>query len=127
MSVNISLSCSFIKLSNAFVFPDPKPPIISIRYGRSGIYGHIGLCTKLFSFVITSRLNIFVCYKNFRNKILLQMSFWDEKETKILFTELPFYNALIEKPYIKHLNNIDMLREFSFQELNIVKVSKAFK
>ena len=55
------------------------------------------------------------------------MSFWDEKETKILFTELPFYNALIEKPYIKHLNNIDMLREFSFQELNIVKVSKAFK
>ena len=26
------------------------------------------------------------------------MSFWDEKEAKILFEELPFYNVLIEKP-----------------------------
>ena len=34
------------------------------------------------------------------------MSFWDEKETKRLFKELPFYNALIEKPYIKRLNKI---------------------
>ena len=44
------------------------------------------------------------------------MSFWDEKEAKRLFKELPFYSALIEKPYIKCLNNIDMLRDFSFYD-----------
>ena len=26
------------------------------------------------------------------------MSFWNEKEAKTLFQELPFYNALTEKP-----------------------------
>ena len=26
------------------------------------------------------------------------MSFWDEKEAKRLFQELPFYNVLIKKP-----------------------------
>ena len=56
------------------------------------------------------------------------MSFSDEKEAKRLFKELPFCNALIKKPYIKRLNNIDMLCELPFyDELNIVKVSKAFK
>ena len=39
----------FIKFNNAFVFPDPEPPIISILYG-SGIYGHFKLCFVLFSF-----------------------------------------------------------------------------
>ena len=38
------------------------------------------------------------------------MNFCDEKEVKRLFTELPFYNASIEKPYIRCLNNINMLR-----------------
>ena len=33
------------------------------------------------------------------------MSFRNEKETKRLFQELPFYNVLIEKPRIKHLKN----------------------
>ena len=42
------------------------------------------------------------------------MSFWDEKEEKKLFKELPFYNASIGKSNIKRLNNIDMLREFPF-------------
>ena len=27
----------------------------------------------------------------------IKMSFWNEKEAKILFQKLPFYNALIEK------------------------------
>ena len=51
------------------------------------------------------------------------MMFWDEKELKTFFKEPPFYNALFEKLYIKHLNNIDMLRElpFSYNESNIVK------
>ena len=57
-----------------------------------------------------------------------KVSFWDEKETKRLFKELLFYNALILKPYIKRLNNIDMLRELPFYtELNIAKISKAFQ
>ena len=56
------------------------------------------------------------------------MRFWDEKEAKRLFKEFPFYNASIEKPYIKPLNNIDILHQLPFyNELNIVKTPKAFK
>ena len=56
------------------------------------------------------------------------MSVWDEKEARRLLKEMPFYNALIEKPCIKRLNNIQMLLELPFSnELNIVKASKAFK
>ena len=42
------------------------------------------------------------------------MRFWDKKEVKRLFQELPFYNEPIEKPCIKHLNNIDLLHELLF-------------
>ena len=52
------------------------------------------------------------------------MSFWDEAER--LFKELPFYNASIEKPYIKGLNNIELLRELPFYGFSIVKTSKVF-
>ena len=31
------------------------------------------------------------------------MNFWDEKEAKRLFQELPFYSTFINKPRIKHL------------------------
>ena len=31
----------FIRFNNAFVFPELEPPIINIRYGRSGISGHL--------------------------------------------------------------------------------------
>ena len=56
------------------------------------------------------------------------MSFWDEKEVKNCFQELPFYNVPMEKPYIKRLNNIDLLHELPFyNELVIVKTSKTFK
>ena len=56
------------------------------------------------------------------------MSFWDEKERKELFKKLPFYNALIEKPKIKHLSNIDLPKELPFyNELSVVEISKAFK
>ena len=47
-----------------------------------------------------------------------------------MFQKLPFKNfdALIEKPRIKHLRNIDLLHELPFyDELNIEKISKAFK
>ena len=56
------------------------------------------------------------------------MSLWNETEAKRQFKELPFYNALIAKPYIKRLNNIDMLCELPlFAEKSIVKTSKAFE
>ena len=56
------------------------------------------------------------------------MSVWNEKEAKTLFQELLFYNVLIEKPCIKRLKNIYLLHEPPFyDELNIVKISQAFK
>ena len=56
------------------------------------------------------------------------MSFWDEKEAKTLLEELRFYNASIEKPYIKCLHNIYFLRELPFYDKSsIVKISKAFE
>ena len=52
----------------------------------------------------------------------------DEKEAKIVFKELPFYNAVIGKPHIKCFYNIGMLRKLPFyDDLGIVKTSKAFK
>ena len=54
--------------------------------------------------------------------------FWNEEEVKKLFQILPFYNVLIEKPKIKHLSNLELLRELPFyDELNVVEISKAFK
>ena len=44
------------------------------------------------------------------------MRFWDEKAAKILFQELQFYNVLIEKPRIKRLKNIDLMRELPFYD-----------
>lgn len=69
------------------------------------------------------------------------MSFWNEKEAKILFNELfkelfneKFYNVLLKKPYIKRLNNMDMLGELPrwisvplYDELSIAKTTKVFK
>ena len=61
-------------------------------------------------------------YKAYENE------FWNEKEAKNLFQTLPFYNALIEKPEIKKLSNIELLHELPFyDELSITEVSKAFK
>ena len=58
----------------------------------------------------------------------IQMSFWDEKEAKGLFQKLPFHNAFIEKPGIKHIKNMYLLHELAFyNELRINQVSKAFK
>ena len=44
------------------------------------------------------------------------------------FKDVPFYETLIEKPYIKLLNDIDMLRELPFYDkLSIVKTLKEVK
>ena len=49
------------------------------------------------------------------------MSVWNEKKAKELFQELPFYNALIEKP------SIELLHELTFfDKLSVVEISKAF-
>ena len=56
------------------------------------------------------------------------MSFWNEKEAKRLFQELPFYNTFTEKPRIKHLKNTDLLHELPFYDkLSIVKILKTFR
>ena len=45
-----------------------------------------------------------------------------------MFQKLPLYNVLIEKPPIKHLEDIDLLHEFPFyDELSIVKRSQEFR
>ena len=81
-----------------------------------------------FSFLMASKLNIFVNYKNEKSSKQYKNEFLDEKEAKIFFEELLFFNAPIEKTYIKRLNNIDLLHELSFfNELSIVKISSAFK
>ena len=55
------------------------------------------------------------------------MSFWNEKQAKILFQILIFYNVLIEKRKIKGLKNMDLLHELPFyDELDIKKISEAF-
>ena len=44
------------------------------------------------------------------------------------FKELPFFNASIEKPKIKHLKNVDLLAEQPFYEnLSIIKTNQVFK
>ena len=58
----------------------------------------------------------------------VKINYCNEKEAKILFQKLLFYNTFIEKPRIKRLTNIDLLHELSFyDELNIRQTSKAFK
>ena len=58
-----------IKFNNAFVFPDPEPPIINILYGWSGIYDQFLLCTVLFSLTISLKLMIYAL-----QRILLSIS-----------------------------------------------------
>ena len=61
-------------------------------------------------------------YPRYENEV------WDEKEVKRLFQKLLLYNVLIEKPTIKHLEDIDLLHEFSFYDaLSIVKRSQEFR
>ena len=56
------------------------------------------------------------------------MSFLDEKEGKMLFQKLQFYNVLIEKQRIKHFKNTDLLYELPFyDELSIAKISQTFR
>ena len=55
----------------------------------------------------------------------MKMSFRDEKEAKILFQKIFFYNALIEKPRINRLKNRDLLHQLPFyDELSTVKISQ---
>ena len=69
----------------------------------------------IFSFVISSKLSIFLCYKK-----------W--KKAKRLFQELLFYDRFIEKPKIKGLKNIYLFQELPlYDELNIYDMSKAFR
>ena len=56
------------------------------------------------------------------------MSFCEKEVAKKLFKERPFYNTSINNPYIKGLNNMNLLHGPPFcNELNIVETSKAFR
>ena len=58
----------------------------------------------------------------------IKMSFWDEKEAKRMFQNLPFYITFIGIPCIKHLKNMDLLHKLPFyDELSIKQASKVFK
>ena len=58
----------------------------------------------------------------------IKMSFLDEKERKMLFQKLQFYNGVIEKQRIKHFKNKDLLYELPFyDELSIAKISQTFR
>ena len=66
---SLSLQMDFIgiwlrlmRLSNAFIFPDPEPPIINILYGWSWICSHFGFCAFILSLVISSKLIIRVFF-----------------------------------------------------------------
>ena len=49
---------------------------------------------------------------------------WDANK---IFQILPFYNTYIDKPKVKKLNNVQLLKELPFyEELNIVKNKTAF-
>ena len=49
---------------------------------------------------------------------------WDESE---IFKILPFYDSYIEKPKIKKLNNVELLKELPFYDkLSIAKNKTAF-
>ena len=50
--------------------------------------------------------------------------FWDERE---IFKILPFYDTYIERPRIKKLNNLQLLKELPFcDELSIAEKKTAF-
>ena len=52
------------------------------------------------------------------------MPSWDANK---IFPVLPFYNSCIQKPKVKMLNNVQLLKELPFyDELNIVKNKTAF-
>ena len=70
----------FIKFSNAFVFPDPEPPITNIPYGWSGIYSQLGLCFLLFSLVHSSK---FIVYNLHYHATLLYL--WQSLVTQLFY------------------------------------------
>ena len=58
----------------------------------------------------------------------VKMIFWNKKEAKRFFQELPIYHIVIEKTRIKHVKDVDLLHELPFYgELSIVKIAEAFK
>ena len=76
-----------------------------------------------FSFVISSRLNTFIC-------IIMAVKKKDKSHPDVVdyFKELPFYNKRIEKPKTKCLKNYDLLSELPFyEELNVIKTNHAFR
>ena len=47
---------------------------------------------------------------------------WDANN---IFQDLPFYNTFIEKPEVKKLNNVQLLKELSFYDESSIAKNKA--
>ena len=74
--------------------------------------------TKTISYVKYKSSQIF-CFKN-----KLQIMHWDANK---IFKILPFCNTYIEKPKVKKLNNVQLLKELPFyDEWSIVENKTAF-
>ena len=86
------------------------------------------MCSLLFSFVISSKLNIFVIYNKDSSKKKKKKKIKAHPNVINYFKELPFYNKYVEKPKIKRLKNIDLLSELPFyEELNVIKRDRSFR
>ena len=102
------------------LFFDLEPPISKLLYGWSGINGNFLLSFLLFSFVISTRLNIFVCLI-----IAALKKIKSHPDAVDYFKEIPFNNKHIEKRKIKRLRN--MLSKLPYyNELNVIKTNHAF-
>ena len=93
------------------LFFDLEPPISKLLFLLSFL---------LFSFVISTRLNIFVCLA-----IAALKKIKSHPDAVDYFKELPFNNKHIEKPKIKSFRN--MLSKLPYyNELNVIKTNHPF-
>ena len=103
----------FIKFSNAFVFPDPKPPIINILYGWSRMYGHLRLFFLLFSLVYISK---FILYNLYCHTILLYLFPPKSCDTIILF--------VLSLCYFCCTYSLQKLMTYLFNNIAVLDLSK---
>ena len=113
------LFCLFIKLINAFVFPDPEPLIIKI-YANSFCKSNQKVCIDCLN--PRSNKNKFECknygcidfcvldYQDYLFQIIYKMAVLSKvkprSDTVDYFKELLFYNKLIKKPKAKRLKTL---------------------
>ena len=76
-------------------------------------YSNFSLCFLLFSFVISSNLNIFEMHNNNNSSKKSQIS---SRCIKLFKKKLPFFNTYIENPKIKPLKTLIFFLNFIFMK-----------